>query len=191
MFFNKSEEIERLNTKYYEQEIDLGYYKNIAEARTKDCEQSSIAYEKLHDKYECLRDKYTKLDDNYDALQHKYLNIIRKYNDQNAKYRLRKTELSESENQVLVLLALLTQSKKLDSVIFFKNRLDENLNGENDKFNLYLIKLDSEIYITWKLDVKYWDLFLAPIDIPSGFKEVDNVTELLNDSEKQIKKEKL
>lgn len=174
MFFNKSEKIERLNKKCCELATDVEYYKDIVEARTKDCEQSSIAYEKLHDKYEDLEDKYNDLKRDHRMLQHDYNGRIRIWNDN---CRQNDKNFANNKNKILVLLALIAQSKELVSMTFSKSRLDECLGGENDKFYLYLINYNG--YYTWKFDIKYWDLFPVPITVPANCKKVDNITELL------------
>lgn len=185
MFFKKEEEIERLNKKCCEQEIDIDFYKSAADyqrhARIKESEQVMKMYDNLEDKSKDLQDKYRNLDDSYGILQREYLNIIRKHNDDQATIdrtrRIFEKELSKSEKQILTLLALLVGSKELVSMTFSKSRLDECLSGENDKFYIYLINYNG--YYTWKFDIKYWDLFPVPITVPANCKKVDNITELL------------
>lgn len=61
----------------------------------------------------------------------------------------------------IALLRLLVKSKTYNGT-FIKSRIDENYNGDNNKFYLYKFIIqgdsDSKVY-KWKLDMKYWDLF--------------------------------
>lgn len=56
------------------------------------------------------------------------------------------------ENIILLIINARSEPK-----YFKKNRIDNNLEGSNNKFFLY--RLGSKGYYTWILDIKYWDMF--------------------------------
>lgn len=163
----------------------IRYYRKSSSHHLEILNEQVEDIEKLRKENKKLKDKNGRLQRNYNHLisNNKYgfieasnreqemLDTVRSFNEQ----------LSNTRKDIVVLLALISRSKELVSMAFSKSRLDRHFNEEHDKFNLYLIKLDYMNYITWKLDMEYWDLFSVPIDIPNMcFKEADNITELLN-----------
>lgn len=76
-------------------------------------------------------------------------------------------------------IVLLVTNCRYSPKSFKKNRIKNNLEGNNEKF--YLYQLGDSGYYTWILDIKYWDLFNVEIGSYTGrTKKLDNVSELIS-----------
>lgn len=121
-------------------------------------------------------------------------------NLQNEIYRLRHDRLDCMNNNILLLeqieclhkyleeerctkdseyIVLLVTNCRYNPKSFKKNRIKNNLEGNNEKF--YLYQLGDSGYYTWILDIKYWDLFNVEIgSYAKRAKKLNNVSELIN-----------
>lgn len=127
----------------------------------------------LQDKIYGLQNKIRSLRCDYLYVMDENILLLKRIEDLNR--WLDKEKCTKNREYIVLLVTNCRYSPKS----FKKNRIKNNLEGDNEKF--YLYQLGDSGYYTWILDIKYWDLFDVEIGSYTGrTKKLDNVSELIS-----------